>query len=406
MLAPLFLVVAAADPKPPPRLDLPAAAAVFAASQDAAAADETGRAELEMVRALRRKTVSLADVDAVFPPPPPASDADGMQLFANGKQAYDNLDTEASAKSLAEAAVWFIKHPEAATPEKLSDIFIFLAAAELQNGNKKDAQKDLVRAIEMNPAAQPDPKFFDASVQKLFEAAKKELQSRAKGTIKVSSDPSGAEVEIGGESRGITPIAPLELPSGRYVVTFTRPGFQRTAAFPEVKENKEADVKQKLVTSPAYQSLRDQAAALITPVNLGATGKPPPGAEDVAKAIKARYLVLVSVAAGAAGPACTAYVWDVNTGNRLNDVTFALDADGEGALKAADKIREWMNMVSALPPPTVVAEEKPSAGGPVYKQWWFWAGAGAVVAIAGGVTAGVLASQPHDQGFNVLLARP
>ena len=406
MLAPLLLTLAAA-PKPA-ALDLPPNVAVFAAPQDPGAANATGRAELEMVRALRRKTVSLADVDEAFPPPPPASDEEGLKLFAEGKQAYDNLDTDGAAKALTNAAVWFIKHPEAATPEKLSDIFIFLGASELANGAKKEAQKELARAIEMNPAAQPDPKFFDKDVQALFAAAKKELQSRPKGTIQVSSEPSGAEVTIGGESRGITPIDKIELAAGRYVVTFTRPGFARTAAFPEVKEGKDLEVKQKLVTSNAYQALRDKAAGLINKSTLTATTRLPLAAEDVGKALKSRYLVMVAVATGAGGTTCTAYTWDLNTGNRLNDVSFAVDADGESALKAAEKIREWINTantaVAALPPPPPEAVQ-PSAGGPVYKQWWFWTAVGAVV-VAGGVTAGVVAAQPHDQGFNVLLARP
>ncbi len=357
------------------------------------------------MRALRRKTVPLADVEAAFPAPPPASDADGMKLYAEGKQAYDNLDTDGAAKALTNAAVWFIKHPEAATPEKLSDIFIFLGASELANGAKKEAQKELARAIEMNPAATLDPKYFGADVQKIFDRAKEDISNRRKGTMKITSNPSGAEVTVSGESRGLTPIDALDVPAGRYVVTFTRPGFARTAAFPEVKEDKEIDVTQKLTTSEGYQALRDKAASLITKATLTASTRLPLAAEDIGKALKARYLVMVSVASGPAGVSCTAYAWDLNTGNRLNEVGFALDAEGDSALKAAEKIRSWIDQQSAVvaaPPPPA---EKPSAGGPVYKKWWFWTAVGAV-AVAGGVTAGVVAAQPHDQGFNVLLARP
>lgn len=406
----LTLVVLAARPGPRP-LDLPAASSVFVAGQDTVAQGTAGRIEVEFSSALKKKGVTLVDPGAVFPPPAPASGQEGETLFATGREAYDNLDFEAAGKSLAEAAVFFIKHPSAAKAETLSEIFLYLGASELQNGGKtakQAAQKEFTRALQMNPGLIPDAKYFGADVLKEFAAAQKEMGKRPKGTLTVESTPSGAEVEAFGLSYGMTPVADIELPAGRYMVRLTRPGFASAAAFPEVVGAGTAEVRQTLEANPALIALRQKAEKLIARATFD-TDALPPGAVDVATAMQGRFLVMLAVTSDGRGhPQVEVQVWNANTNDRLKGLKFDVDPDGLGYQTAAEAVQAY---VSRPAPAVAVAAEaepevQPSAGDPVFKKWWFWTAVG-VVAVGGGVTAGVVASRPSgSRGFNTALGQP
>jgi hypothetical protein len=401
VLFPCLVVLAASSPAP---VNLPADATVFAAGQDTVAQNIAGRVEVEFARALKKKGVSLVNLEAVFPPPAPVSSEEGDKLFADGRDAYDNLDFDAATRSLTQAAVFFIKRPSAAKAEQLSEIFLFLGASELQNGAKAAAQKEFTRALQMNPALAPDNKYFGADVQGAFSAAQKEMGKRAKGVLSVDSTPSGAEVEAFGLSYGMTPVAEIELPAGRYMVRLTRPGFAPTAAFPEVVGGQTSDVRQALEAAPELIAVRQKAEKLIGKQTFE-TDALPPGAVDVAKSMKGRFLVMLAVTSDAKmQPKVELQVWNANTGDRLTGVKFDVDGDGRGYETGAEAVQAFISR----PGPAVAANAKsvqPSGGEPVFKKWWFWTAVG-VVAV-GGVTAGVVAAQPRDSGgFNVVLGQP
>jgi len=396
------LVVLAASPSVP--VNLPAEAAVFVAGQDTVAQSTAGRVEVEFTRALKKMGIALVDVGAVFPPPPAASAEEGDKLFAAGREAYDNLDFEASAKALSEAAVFFIKNPTAARPEQLAEIFLFLGASELQNGAKPAALKEFTRALQMNPSLAPDTTYFGSDVQAAFGAAQKQMGKRPKGGLTVESVPSGAEVEAFGLSYGLTPVAEIELPAGRYLVRLTRPGFAPAAAFPDVQAGKAAEVRQTLQAAPGLITARQNAEKLIGQA-LG-TDALPPGAVELAQSMRSRFLVMLAVTSDAKLAAkVELQVWNVNTGDRLTGVKFDADADGRGYETGAEAVQAFVSRPAPAAVATAPKKLQPSEGDGVLKQWWFWTAVG-VVAV-GGVTAGVVAAQPRGSGgFNTALGQP
>lgn len=409
----LTLVLLAARPAGPRMPDLPAAATVFATGQDAAAQGVAGRIELEFGKALKNKGVTLVDPAKVFPPPAPASSEEGDALVKTGREAYDNLDFEAGSKALADAAVFFIKNPSAANADTLSEIFLYLGASELQTGSKEAkaaAAKQFTRALQMNPGLVPDAKYFGADVLKEFAAAQKELGKKPKGTLTVESTPGGAEVEAFGLSHGSTPIANIELPAGRYLVRLTRPGYAPATVFPDIPGGGKAEIKQTLEANPSLVMVRQKAEPLIKKEVFDADALPP-AAVDVATSMQGRFLVMLSVSTGKAMPHVQAQVWNVNTHERLKGLEFDVDPDGLGYQTAAEQVQTFFSKPTAVAATVApVADEdqpvKPSGGDGVLKQWWFWTAVG-VVAVGGGVTAGVVASQPSgSRGFNVVLGQP
>ncbi len=418
MLNLALLVLVAAAPKP---IELPDKAAVFAVGQDPVAKTAAGRVELELTKALKKKGVNLVDVETQFAPPPlDSASEEGDKLFTAGKEAYDNLDMDAAAKSLTSAALFFIKKPSAAKPETLAEIFLFLGASEFQNGAKADAQKEFTRALQMNPALAPDAKYFGADVQKAFAASQKAMGTRPKGKLSVVTDPGGAEVEAFGLSYGMTPVPEIELPAGRYMVRLKRPGFAPSVAFPDLPENGAAEVNLKLQGAPLYMIIREGLGTLITRANFDAPKLPPTGAET-GKDMQARYLVLASVTTAGKGSKVELQVWNVNTGDRLKGVNFDVTAEGGAYDTGAEAVSAWIShpggavaAAAAKPAPAEgseggEAEEgvQPSEGGSVLTKWWLWTAVGVVVVGAGVTTGAVVASQPHGRGgFNTALGQP
>ena len=402
-----LLVLAAAAPKP---VDLPDKVAVFAAGEDTVAKTIAGRVEIEFTKALKKKGVALADIEAQFPPPAAESGEEGDKLFTAGKEAYDNLDFDGAAKTLAQAAVFFIKRPSAAQPEKLAEIFLFLGASELQNGAKADAQKEFTRALQMHPALAPDSKYFGADVQGAFTAAQKEMGARPKGKLSVQSIPAGAEVEAFGLSYGKTPVPEIELPAGRYMVKLTREGFAPSIAFPEVAAKETVEVNQALQGGPLYMIVRDQAVPLITRQNFDGA-KLSPAAIETAKDMKTRFLVVALISTSGKGSNVEVQVWNANTGDRLKGVKFEITSEGGSYDTGAEAVSAWLThptaAVAAAGEEEVTEEGvQPSEGGSVLKKWWFWTAVGAV-AVGAGVTTAVVASQPHGRGgFNTALGQP
>jgi hypothetical protein len=93
-------------------------------------------------------------------------------------------------------------------------------------------------------------------------------------------------------------------------------------------------------------------------------------------------------------------VWDVETGNRLTDLSLTDDAS---LAAAATRVKDFVDHPSPLAP--VVARVEQGGGAPVYKKWWFWTAVGVVV-VGGATAAGVAAASSSRPGYNVILGIP
>lgn len=395
-MIPLIVLVLAAPAKSAPKASLPNRAAVFVVATDGKDA-EAGRTEVKLTKALDDAKVNLTDLESLFPPADrnPA----GTKLLQEGKDAYDNLDLEASQKKYQEALEFFTQHPDAADAKSLADSHFFVGVLAIQNGGKsmnKKAQEEFTRALLHNPDLDADPKIYGADIKKVFDKAKQEVAARATGQLAISSTPGGAEATLRGKSLGLTPIADAPtVPAGRHIVTFSRAGFEPTAVLADVtNEGGKADAT--LKAAAGYGEAREVASSLVAS-GVGAKGKVPGGAQKVGEVMKSRFLVVAAME-GATGKL---EVWDVEGGGRLSNVELADDAS---FAVAATKVKQFMANPSPLKEVEVAIEE-PGAKSPVYKKWWFWTAVGVVV--VGGTTAGVVAaSSSNGRPFNVVLGLP
>lgn len=381
-------VLAAATAKAAPAAP-PSNKAVVLAGGD----DRAGKVELKLAGALGRAGVDVVDLEARFPPPLVSSE-EGDKLAKEGREAYDNLDTEAAVQKLSAATAFYESNAAATKVEPLAELFVFLGASHLQNGKKDEAKKAFMRAVETWPTTVPDPKLFGSDVQKAFEAAKKDVVgdgTRAK--VHVTSVPSGGATTVQGKGAGETPLdAPVEVIPGKVAVYVTRPGFTDWGALVDARPGQQVDVKAELSGFPALLALRKKSAPLATQKAFAAAQQAPE-ARAIAQDAGGRYLVLAHVA-----DTVTVQVWDTHEGHRMKDVTFAA-SDEASLTAAAAAIFEWLQR-----PKEVAQVKKPSGLPGVLKQWWFWAAVGGGVVVAGTVTGiAIGASQPAAPSYSVLL---
>ncbi len=395
-MLPLILLVLAA-PKgaaAPAKPLLPSRAAVFVSSPDEAGA---AKAEAELNKALEAASVELVDVPAGFSLP--ARDDAGDKLVKDARQAYDDLDYEGAATKWNEALEFFVKNPHLADAKSLADAHFFVGALAIQNGGKTHAKKateEFVRALLNNPDLTCDPQVYGADVKKAFDKALTDISAKGVGPLAIDSSPPGAMVSLRGKELGLTPIAEApSVPVGRHLLTFSKPGFEPAGAYADVSKEG-GTAKPTLTAAPGYLEVRD-AATTVVGQGVGVKGALPAGAKKLGDVVKARFLV---VSDGA-----LAEVWDVETGNRLAGLSLSAEEVNESAKKIGAFIAKPGSAAVAAAEVTETAEE-PSAGGPVYKKWWFWTAVG-VVAV-GGITAGAVAGANNSGGrpFNVVLGTP
>ncbi len=365
--------------------------AVFLTPDDTVAEHSTGRLEVELADKLAKKGVPMVDIGARYPQPKTSAE-EGETLIKEGKEAYDNLDMDAAIQKLTDGILWYVKHPELADAKALAEVFLFLGAAELQNGKKADASKEFYRAAVLDPDLKPDPKYFAADVQKSFTHAHTDIHGKHKGIVLFQSFPSGAQVDLDGKSHGLTPLQAMELPPGRHHVRVSRPGYVSAAKFPEVTSGSEIDVRLELQPLPAYASSVDLAKRLANRNNFDAKVLPPQ-AKQLGAEIGARFIVLGRVTTSKATNKVEVQVWDVETGDRLREVKF--DGDEFGMSQAADTIRVWIDR----PPAEVVVEARPNPVAQALKKPWVWAVAGAVVVGVGVGVAVAASAEPHRFNF-------
>ncbi len=382
----------------PIRQTTPDGTVVLALPRTANAEGAAGQLQAELIRLLGSKPgVQLVDLGASFPAPPPASLQEADTIFEQGKQAYDNLDPETAGAKFSLAAEAYEKHPGALLPQRLAKTFIFLGASQLLNGDKAGAKASFSRALAAHPGTQPEQGLFGSDVQAAFTDAQQEFNSLKPGTLEIDSKPSGAQVRVGTEDVGTTPLKNVPVHPGRHPVVISLPGYVPYASYPLVASGKSAEVKPQLEPTPALAEVLAAASRAASEKGFDSSNMPPEVA-TVADKAGARYVVLAAVRQKKTNPAeAEVQVWDVRTKNRLRGVELEMQSrDPENnTVAAADRVHGFLTGRVMDSPSSSPLSGLP----PVVKKPWFWA---AVVGGAAVVTGGVLYATQSRRGGDPL----
>ncbi|QRK13866.1 PEGA domain-containing protein [Archangium violaceum] len=337
------------------------------------------------------------DPATLFPPPPPASLAQGDALFDEGKGLYDNLDPEAASKKFTEAAAFYQRHPVDTKPERLARAYIFLGASRLLNGESAGAQEAFTRALLAAPTVRPQSELFGQDVHDAFDAAKQALSRLPRGTLAIASVPTGARVTLHGEHLGTTPLKDVELAPGPHQVVLTLPGHLPFGTFQEVAPSQRGELRPRLEPTPELASVQALAAEVSSSSRSLGSSKVPPGVARIAEKLGARYVVLARVEKKGQGRVqASLHAWDVQLENRLRGVVLNPE-DARERQAAVGQVHDFLT--GKLVPDTSLPFALPA----VVKKPWFWAAVGGV-AVA--TTAGILLATQPNKPLGIRIGNP
>ena len=209
------------------------------------------------------------------------------------------------------------------------------------------------------------------------------------GVIHVTSNFAGAQVAVDGKVGGTAPLA-YEVRLGNRVVSVTSAGFP---AFTQVVRASPGETYELRAT---FGSKSGEIATLPLEVESPVT-EPPKGGE----------LVLVPLEAPPAAPSMELPLEPVGSPATPSLVP-PLAPPGDAAELALEMPGVDTNPqidLAPLAPPMMLNQQVPPATKPWYREWWAYAAAGGVAAIA--ITSVILMSKGHntnDRGYDVSFA--
>ncbi len=318
----------------------------------------------------------------------------GRERLEAGRQAYLNLELDQAVELLGGAIDDFdVAAPALEDPQDLGDALLFLGASQTFAGQSRAARRTFERLHVQMPHIQPDPNLFNPDVLQRYEQAAP--RGGASAGLTIESEPPGAVAYVDFVPRGRTPVTIDGLMQGVHNVRVTRPGATPFVQQVELRRGASEQVNAFLEDVEATSGLSDAVQALATADVEEMQGGP---IAEIAMLLELDTIGLIRVSPGGGGASVQLelFVYDVSTGRRVLRMHGpAPTAPGElessvqrlvaSGLEAAFRPQGQASDTETIP--AFQTDVTPPDDGPVdgepafYEQWWFWAGAGAAVAL-------------------------
>lgn len=182
--------------------------------------------------------------------------AAGKKAFLEGQHdiAFEKLKGALKSYDAASSALDKI--------DPVVDAYGYLGAV-YQLRNKTDDARDMIQqALALKSGFKPDPKFGQAYLD-LLRDVRREVSEGHKGSIAISTVPSGAKVFVDGEFRGYAPNAIERLPLGKHHLRLEKPGYLNLGQTVEVNSVEETTVKSHFQATREFADFEDAVPAAV-----------------------------------------------------------------------------------------------------------------------------------------------
>jgi hypothetical protein len=315
-----------------------------------------------------------------------------------GRQAYLDLELEHAIELLTSAVEGFDAAAAAMEdPQDLGEALLYLGASQTFAGQVRAARRTFQRLHEQMPHIQPDPNVFNPDVVRRYEQSAPRDRDNPTASIVIDSEPQGAIAYVDFVPRGRTPVTVDDLMAGVHTVRVTRPGATPFVQEVELRAGSGGQVNAFLDDNERTAGLADTVQALATPdVETMESGTP---IADIAVALELDKIGIIRVSSADAEQRVQLelLMYDVSDGSRI----LRMHGPAPTALGALEeKVNELVargldhglrpraeaergidqEVIPAFQGRTSEGSEDDGEGS-VLGQWWFWAGAAAVVAL-------------------------
>lgn len=148
----------------------------------------------------------------------------GQEAIEAGFRAYEELDTQAASTHFTKAMAELRKADLTRTFAAFSKAWVMRIACQYANGETRVAQAELEKLLKLDPRAVFSADFFSPDTLKHVEAARRAAIKGGTVSIEVSTSPTGAQVYLNGQFRGVSPLKLERLAAAEHLLTVTAPG--------------------------------------------------------------------------------------------------------------------------------------------------------------------------------------
>ena len=305
-----------------------------------------------------------------------------------GKDALFKMEVDNAILQLSDAVDQLIAVLPYIKKQELADAMMAVAVAHYQKGKTAPMQQALKRLLTWRPNHTPDPAQVPPQMNDAIESVRQQVGQLPRADLKVTSEPSGAQVFVDGDYIGVAPLTVPGLAVGEHYVTLKKLGYKRGLRVAQVKESGGSPVLGKLQRNEKYL-LVEQAIAKVAPQ----MGQSPIDTvvDNLRETLFLDQTVFIKVKKLAGDEVeLGAYLYDLRSRRLLNQQTSKLRAPAgvpaAGALASvSDRLYTGVSYDGGLQAPVDAPPPAPADTRPLYKRWWFWAAVG-VIAV-GTVTA-------------------
>jgi hypothetical protein len=392
------------------------------------------RSSLESLGHVKLQTeAGLLDERSDHTPPEVAKDLVRVEkLIQQGREHLLNLALDDGADAFLSARVILRRHMKWLNdPERLITTLMGLAETLAASDRKQEAKAAYREVLVVAPDYVPDPGQVPGKFRSLFDEASEEASDEPTGSLDIQSNPPDASVVLDGLRAGETPLIRDRIPGGLHTLLVNKEGYRPVRKTVEVTGGEIAREAIELAPELVHDLVRRLHEALQT----GASPKDTMAlAADLARITEHQVVILSQVARNRSGhQVLTAAVVRVDqnaprvfgvlvpAGNRFElgpqiagQISELLDESRKPGLPDPGLGMDFTRKLLGEPasaqtvataslvrvPKTEIQEEGPRPELPpvgkkpgttensdsIFKTWWFWTGAAAVVAAAVGTT--------------------
>lgn len=319
--------------------------------------------------------------------------------FDNLKQARTHLEAARVAfksGNYPQALVEFTKSVEfyeksfsfLQSDQEFIDALVGLGFSNGMSGVQDEAITAFKKALTFNPEAKYDFSRYPQNLHNLFKKAKKELETATTGDLKVTTEPSNAEVYVNGRFRGISPVVVRQLPVGAHYVKIRKLGFSRINQTMVVTAG--TNLQTVVLKASRRKSLLDSKIPTFR-LDVAET-KASDTIVDLRSLFFVDHVIFAAVFGAGEQRQLQLSLFDLERRKRLKQIKVSVSVKSFDLAAATKAIKKLLDGVSL----TLTPERRPDhkvkttvvKSTPLYKKWWFWTVIG--VAVAGGAAAGII----------------
>jgi len=284
----------------------------------------------------------------------------------------------------------------------LVDASLLWGAAQCKLRRRRVCESAFRRVVTFRENAEYDTSVLPEDVAQVFEEIRDETLAGDRGSIRIESEPPGAEVFVDGRFVGAAPTRAEGLLAGDHYVTLKLPGYAREVRRVNVSTDFEETVNLELYQLENAPLLRDALAGAREEMGNPQVG---PGMRDLWSLLLVDQVVLGE--ARRIGDSdefnIVLYLYDLRTNHGLRRlerrVTWTVPDLAEAEQLAVELYRD-VDLSGRIQPREEPLPPPPEEPVPFYRTWWFWSIAGAVIV---GTTIGVASAlapegQPEGTG--------